>query len=122
MKLIFKKNKKSRIDDLENKIGLLDKEINKHDEKKNVLCKKKSKLNEQLEKLKNNKASFKDLLNIKWKIDGCGNKKCWCRLIIPDSEEDKYRDSYIVSSGAISEKLAKYIVKIHNLFIEKNTV
>lgn len=53
----------------------------------------------------------------KWKISYCiSGEKCWCRLIEPETpiiynEDQTY---ILVSDGAVDERLAEYIVKLHN--------
>ena len=68
------------------------------------------------------------VLNSIWKIDVCHvGEECWCRSIRP-AEDIKYtRKSngeldnveFVIHEASIDEKTAKYIVELHNNFIEK---
>lgn len=65
------------------------------------------------------------LFSVKWKVGYCSQgEKCWCRTIEPvekitymhNGEEEEME---IAGAGEVGAKIAEYIVKLHNLYIEK---
>lgn len=71
---------------------------------------------------------MKSVYKQEWKTDKCGmtDYPCWCRVIVLKSlkkynYKDENEDSVIVGTGAISTKLAHYIVKLHNKELKKQT-
>ena len=73
-----------------------------------------------------------------WKVSECHvGSQCWCRRIVPVdpiSYNDEYEnfgktlvsteteDYEVIPDSAIDQKTADYIVKLHNLYITRETV
>ncbi len=55
-----------------------------------------------------------------WKTIECETgKECWCRMIVTDPPVD---DHYVASWGTINNDTAEYIVEIHNLFLNEQSL
>jgi len=57
-------------------------------------------------------------LNVKWKTENCTTNDCWCKIIVPINSDDM---DCIIPSGIVSAEIAEYIVKLHNLNLDKIT-
>lgn len=55
---------------------------------------------------------------VKWKTKECGSENCWCRLIVPVEpilyDDGGEEELTIVHFGALDERTANHIVKLHN--------
>ena len=68
---------------------------------------------------------------VKWKVTECfSGPQCWCRRIVPVdpilynyTESSDYEEEYeVVGDASIDQKTAEYIVRLHNLYITRETV
>lgn len=51
-------------------------------------------------------------LKTRWKTQDCFSKGCWCKVVVPEVEENE--DECIIPPAAISAEIAEHIVKLHN--------
>lgn len=64
---------------------------------------------------------------VRWKTTECfSGPECWCRIIVPiepiyytNPESDNRYEYSIVDAGALDQKTAEYIVRLHNENYEK---
>lgn len=68
---------------------------------------------------------------VPWKSMECfSGPQCWCRIIVPvepiyythpDTNDKKY-EYVIVDAGSIDQQTSEYIVRLHNLYITRETI
>ena len=65
-----------------------------------------------------------------WKTMECfSGPDCWCRIIVPvepifynhPESPDIQHEYVIVDAGALDQEVAEYIVRLHNLYITRDT-
>lgn len=57
-----------------------------------------------------------------WKVAKCSTSGCWCRMIVLpsyDPHTDKLEDC-VIKAGAVKIKLARYIVRLHNMRLSES--
>lgn len=67
---------------------------------------------------------------VPWKTMECfSGPECWCRIIVPiepicytNPESDNKYEYSVVDAGALDQETAEYIVRLHNLYITRETV
>lgn len=68
---------------------------------------------------------------VPWKVAECfSGPDCWCRIIVPvepifynhPESPDIQHEYVIVDAGALDQEIAEYIVRLHNLYITRDTV
>lgn len=79
--------------------------------------------NSYINKDKISKTNLTNVCLEKWKSQSCKGKDCRCgtsaillKNIIVDN--DGYEKGYVISYGNISSKLARYVVRLHNKYLE----
>lgn len=67
---------------------------------------------------------------VPWKVAECfSGPDCWCRIIVPvepifynhPESPDIQHEYVIVDAGALDQEIAEYIVRLHNLYITRDT-
>lgn len=68
---------------------------------------------------------------VPWKTMECfSGPECWCRIILPvepilynyDESPDVKHEYVIVDAGALDQETAEYVVRLHNLYITRETI
>lgn len=61
------------------------------------------------------------LNNVRWRVQPCPIKDCWCAMIFPEEEItcDEDEEVYVIGSGEILKSQAEHIVEVHNKQLEK---
>ena len=59
----------------------------------------------------------------RWKTTPCGQEKCWCLMIEPETpiKYDEVEEYYIAGSGCIAKEEAEHIVKLHNQALQSES-
>lgn len=64
------------------------------------------------------------LNKVRWKVEECKTKGCWCGIIVPETPilDDRGEELYIIGAGCVPKENAKHIVKVHNESLQKPNV